>query len=181
VQKESLKLEDFLLAQTPIKAALTEIWLSLTPAEQSDIMNNTFDDPVVDQYLEDSGLVRAREIQIPLFANFVKSSKSQRTGEEEKIVYDENTNSIRKGNAVLSDSLTSAEFRLMRYLLQNQERVIERDALIAIVWAGAKSTAGITDQAVDQLIFRLRRKIEEDPNKPVYLQTVKGRGFKFAG
>jgi len=170
---------DFLLAQKPVQAALAEIWLSLTPAEQSDILHNIFEDPVVDLYLEESGLIREKHIQIPLFADWVKSSKALAASEDEKIVYDENTDSIRKGETVLSDNLTSAEFRLLSYLLQNQGRVIERDEIISIVWEGVKSTAGITDQAVDQLIFRLRRKIEEDPNKPLYLQTVKGRGFKF--
>ncbi len=172
-------LTDFLLAQKPIQVALTEIWLALTPAEQSDILQNIFEDPAVDKYLEESGLVKDKKLKLPLFAKFVATLNIQ-TKSDIKIEYDENTNSIRRGKAVLSDSLTSSEFRLLRYLLQNQERVIERDALIAIVWQGVKSTAGITDQAVDQLIFRLRRKIEEDPNKPVYLQTVKGRGFKFA-
>jgi two-component system, OmpR family, alkaline phosphatase synthesis response regulator PhoP len=81
---------------------------------------------------------------------------------------------------VLSDQLTSSEFRLLRYLLQNEDRVIEREELINVVWGDNKSTAGITDQAVDQLIFRLRRKIEEDANHPTHLQTVKGRGFTFA-
>lgn len=172
-------LEDFLLAQVPIKAALTEIWLSLTPAEQSDISQGAFEDPVVDRYLEESGLIKEKKIQIPLFEKFVKKPEEVTKTEGHKIIYDENTNSIRKGKAVLSDSLTSSEFRLLRYLLQNQDRVIERDEIIAIVWQGVKSTAGITDQAVDQLIFRLRRKVEEDPYKPLYLQTVKGRGFRF--
>ena len=174
-------MEDFLSTQKSIQAALAEIWLSLSPAEQSDILHNTYEDPAVDRYLEESGLIKDKTIQIPLFAIWVKSSKALVASVEEKIVYDENTDSIRKGEIILSDSLTSAEFRLLWYLLQNQGRVIERNEVISIVWTSAKSTAGITDQAVDQLIFRLRRKIEEDPNKPLYLQTVKGRGFKFVG
>lgn len=177
--KEASKLAELLLEQAPIKAALIEIWLELSPAEQSDILHNSYEDPVVDKYLEEIGLVKDKIIQLPLFEMYVKISNSIRKGEEEKIIYDENTNSIRKGKAILSDTLTSSEFRLLRYLLQNQERVIERDEIISIVWQGVKSTAGITDQAVDQLIFRLRRKIEEDPYQPQYLQTVKGRGFKF--
>lgn len=178
--KDVKGLSEMFLSQAAIKMALTEIWLSLTPAEQSDILQNVFEDPAVDWYLEESGLVVNGVIKIPLFASFVKQMYGNAKTEGEKIIYDENTNSIRKGKAILSDSLTSSEFRLLKYLLQNQERVIERDEIISIVWQGVKSTAGITDQAVDQLIFRLRKKIEEDPNKPVYLQTVKGRGFKFA-
>src|SRR5205807_10091569 len=93
--------------------------------------------------------------------------------------YDEHTNTIRKGEIILSDQLTASEFRLLRYLLQNPDRIVERDELINVVWENIKSTAGITDQAVDQLVFRVRRKIEEDPNNPLHLVTVKGRGFKF--
>jgi DNA-binding winged helix-turn-helix (wHTH) protein len=51
--------------------------------------------------------------------------------------------------------------------------------VINAVWENMQSTAGVTDQAVDQLIFRLRKKIESDPNNSIYIQTIKGRGFKF--
>ena len=171
--------EGLLLEQKSIQVALNKMWLEFTPAEQSDILHNSFEDSMVDWYLEDCGLVKRNEIQIPIFSSFVKSTQVVGAVETEKITYDENTNTIRKGGLVLSDNLTSSEFRLLRYLWQNQERVVERDEIISIVWSSVKSRAGITDQAVDQLIFRLRRKIEEDANKPVHLQTVKGRGFKF--
>ncbi len=178
-QKEQvLEIEDFLLARSSINKALMEIWLDLTPAEQSDILLNIYEDPLIDKYLEESGLVRDKKLQIPLFAKFANTLDAQKSTDI-KIIYDENTNSIKRGKAVISDSLTSSEFRLLRYLLQNQDMIVERDAIISIVWQGSKSTAGITDQAIDQLIFRLRKKIEVDPNKPAYLQTVKGRGFKF--
>jgi DNA-binding response OmpR family regulator len=133
-----------------------------------------------DNYLIDSGLVKDGQIQMPLFDKYIKEFEDM-LRVRDKIEYDENTNSIRKGGTVLSDRLTSSEFRLLRYLLQNRERVVERDEIISIVWENVKSSAGITDQAVDQLIFRLRKKIEEDPNSPTQLQTVKGRGFKFSG
>lgn len=172
-------LADYLVEQQTIRRALSDIWVSLTPAEQSDIKQNTFDDPAINSYLTECGLVKDQKIQIPLFAAFINAEGQGDKSDNLKIVFDENTNSIYRGKTVLSDSLTSSEFRLLKYLLANQEKVIERDEIISIVWQGVKSTAGITDQAVDQLIFRLRRKIEEDPNNPRHLQTVKGRGFKF--
>ncbi len=174
-----IKLVDFLLSQSSIRSSLSDIWLELTPAEQSDIQQATFEDIEVLKYLEDSGLISGKKIQIPLFAQYLRVSKTVLKTAEEKIVFDENTNSIRKGKIMLSDNLTSSEFKLLRHLLLNQDKVVERDEIISVVWQSVKSTAGITDQAVDQLIFRLRRKIEEDPNTPQHLQTVKGRGFRF--
>lgn len=174
-------LSSFLLTQKTVRRALMELWLSLSPAEQSDLLQYSFEDISLDKYLLQSGLVKDKKIQLPLFDTFIHQEFTDTQLEKTKILYDENTNTIRKGEAILSDGLTSSEFRLLRYLLQNQDRVIERDEIISVVWQAVKSTAGITDQAVDQLIFRLRRKIEEDPNNPLHVQTVKGRGVRFLG
>lgn len=172
-------LKEFLLSQKSIKAGMIEIWRSLTPAEQRDLLQVHFDDAEGASYLEAVGILKANKIGIPLFESFIKTDLREDHSENQDIVYDENTNTIKKGPDILSDQLTLSEFRLLRYLLQNKERVVERDEIINVVWESVKSTAGITDQAVDQLIFRLRRKIEEDPNNPAHLQTVKGRGFRF--
>ena len=97
----------------------------------------------------------------------------------EAIQYDAVSNEIRKGDVILSDSLTSSEFKLLKFLLESPDKIIEREEIIKSVWSDAKSTEGVTDQALDQLIFRLRKKIEDDPNNPTHIQTLKGRGFRF--
>lgn len=173
------ELQGYFLSQKTVKKALMEIWLSLSPAEQADMCEEKFDEREVDDYLENVGLVKEKQIQIPLLQHFIKQQFPAEAADTHAIVYDENTNTIKKGDIVLSDQLTSSEFRLLRFMLQNPDRIVERDELITIVWRDVKSTAGITDQAVDQLVFRVRRKIEEDANHPQHLQTVKGRGFKF--
>lgn len=172
-------LAGFLLQQKAIQGALREIWTFLSPAEQADMLEGKFPESHIAEYLERVGLLKEQKIQIPLLEQFIRLTFSVKKVEEEKIMFDSHTNSIRKGSIALSDALTSSEFRLLRYLLQNQDRVVEREELIGAVWADMKSTAGITDQAIDQLVFRLRRKIEEDANNPIHLQTVKGRGFRF--
>ncbi len=169
------ELEEFLLSQKTVQGALFEIWYSLTPAEQKTLLSPSFDQA---PYLHDIGLIIDGKITIPLFASFLTSVViSEKTSDE--ISYDETTNTIKKGDIALSDSLTAAEFRFLRYLLENREKVVDREEIITVVWKNAKSTAGVTDQAIDQLIFRLRKKIEENPNNPTHLLTVKGRGFKF--
>ncbi len=173
--------ESFLFSQHSILVAMREIWFSLTPAEQAVLKNGKAADEIVADYLQHVGLLKDNHVQIPLFAQFIAKEFSKPVVKQGGIVYDENTNEIRRGEDLLSDQLTASEFRLLRYLLQNENHIVEREALIDVVWQGMKSTVGITDQAVDQLIFRLRRKIEEDANNPQHLLTVKGRGFKFVG
>jgi hypothetical protein len=176
----AVDMQQFLLNQKIIKKTLQEIWHAFSPAEQADLLEGKFEDHSVAEYLEHVGVIKNAQIQIPLLAAFIDKEYASVAKTLQKISYDEHTKTIRKGSTVLSEQLTSSEFRLLRYLLQNEERVIEREELISVVWGDNKSTAGITDQAVDQLIFRLRRKIEEDANHPMHLQTVKGRGFTFS-
>ncbi len=174
--EDQKNMSEFLLRQKTIKNALLEMWSILTPGEQASLLHEKYDDSDAPAYLEQVGLVKDKKIQIPLFATLMRAEFSQ---QQAVIVYDQHTNTIRKGEEVLSDQLTGSEFRLLAYLLQQPERIVEREELITAVWGDNKSTAGITDQAIDQLIFRLRRKIEKDANNPVHLQTVKGRGFRF--
>lgn len=178
--QDKKNLVEFLLQQNTVKSALAEIWSIFTPSEQQAMVKNYYEDPEIVSYLEAVGVVKDKRIQIPLLEEFIHTTLNVASQTQAShIVYDEHTNTIKKGDEIVSDKLTASEFRLLRYLLQNTDRVVEREELIDAVWGDNKSTAGITDQAIDQLIFRLRRKIEGDTNNPIHLQTVKGRGFKF--
>jgi DNA-binding winged helix-turn-helix (wHTH) protein len=168
----------FLYSQKLIQSALVDICRSLNPSEQTVLIQKKFEDAESAEYLKCIGLLTGEKIQIPLFAQHIDTHRSQ-SASLKKIVYDENTKTIKKGDSILSDQLTASEYKLLLFLIQNTDRIVSRDEIIDIVWSTVKSTAGITDQAVDQLVFRLRRKIEEDPNTPAHLFTVKGRGFRF--
>lgn len=79
----------------------------------------------------------------------------------------------RKGLPV---ALTPLEFKTLRYLAQNERRVISRDELLNEVW-GYQSYP--CTRTVDNLILRLRQKLEKDPARPAHFQTVHGAGYKF--
>lgn len=182
----------FLLAQNKVQAALLEIWQFLTPSEQKCLQNvilipaaggeknpsASSRDNNMPCYLEQVGLTKNGVVLIPLFGEFLHSQK-QSVNPKESIHIDSQTGDIVKGNVSISDKLTSGEFRLLVFCLQNQDKIVSREDIIQAVWKDAKTTAGVTDQALDQLIFRLRKKIEDDPNNPTHLQTIKGRGFRF--
>lgn len=178
----SFKLSEFLLKQKTIHGALIEIYNSLLPQEQSILQNKELG--IMNKggslsYLEDVGLIENNKIAIPLFKKYLENLRPANKNSNNKLRFDENSNSILKGEILISDKLTGAEFRLLKYLLLNKDRILDREEIINAVWKDTASVAGVTDQALDQLIFRLRKKIEEKPNQPAHLQTVKGRGFKF--
>jgi two-component system response regulator RegX3 len=73
--------------------------------------------------------------------------------------------------------LRPREFDLLRMLLANRGRVIERSRLLQQVWGEDEY---IDAGTVDVHIRRLREKIEADPGKPDRILTVRGVGYKFA-
>lgn len=66
--------------------------------------------------------------------------------------------------------LTSGEAALLKALAQKPREAISREAL-------ADQTAQGMERSVDVQVTRLRKKIEEDPRAPIYLQTVRGVGY----
>ena len=68
------------------------------------------------------------------------------------------------------------EFELLEAFLRRKGRLLTRDFLIEEVWG--PSYFGDT-KTLDVHVKRLRRKIEEDPHRPVNLVTVRGLGYKF--
>jgi two-component system response regulator RegX3 len=74
-----------------------------------------------------------------------------------------------------SISLPLKEFELLEFLMRNSGRVLTRMQLIDRVWGS--DYVGDT-KTLDVHIKRLRAKIESDPANPVFIQTVRGLGYK---
>jgi DNA-binding response OmpR family regulator len=72
--------------------------------------------------------------------------------------------------------LTLMESDLLRYLVLNQGRVISRKELLEQVWRVHEDT---DTRAIDNFMVRLRRYIEDNPAEPVFLETVRGVGYRF--
>jgi two-component system phosphate regulon response regulator OmpR len=74
-------------------------------------------------------------------------------------------------------SLTSGEFTLLRIFLEHPNQVLTRDHLITLVKGYERAPF---DRSVDVRVTRLRRKIEPNPEAPVYLRTIWGEGYLFS-
>jgi DNA-binding response OmpR family regulator len=79
----------------------------------------------------------------------------------------------RNGSSV---TLTAHEFKLLRFFLDNPERVLSREELLNEVW-GYNSYP--STRTVDNQILKLRQKLEANPADPVHFCTVHGAGYRF--
>jgi two-component system response regulator MtrA len=85
-----------------------------------------------------------------------------------------NTHSLMRNGKKIE--LTILENRILLYFLKNANTVINRDELMMVVWG---YNSDVNTRTLDMHIVRLRKKIENNPDRPHFMQTVRGVGYKF--
>ncbi|MDU4884609.1 response regulator transcription factor [uncultured Clostridium sp.] len=112
----------------------------------------------------------------------------RRRGVESK--KEENSNKIISGDIIVEllkykvykkgeiIDLTTIEYKLLLLLIKNKGNVLERNLLLERLW----DTDGnfVDGNALTVYIKRLREKVEDDIKKPIYIETVRGIGYRWA-
>ena len=100
----------------------------------------------------------------------VSNDKIIQVGE---LVIDYLQHTIQKGNQEIS--VTNIEFQMLYFLALHKGMVMSKEQIYEYVWNGEYV---FDDSNITSHIRRLRMKIEDDPAKPEYIQTVRGIGYK---
>lgn len=90
--------------------------------------------------------------------------------------HDGSVQQVRRDDGRIVD-LTSGENRLLGTLLDHPQRVMSRDRLLDMT---AGRDAKVYDRSIDNIVSRLRRKIEDDPKAPMLIVTEWGGGYRLA-
>ena len=86
-----------------------------------------------------------------------------------------NTSTLRLYKDGVEIPLSAKENAMMKLFIDNVNRIFSKDMLYDMIWGEAV----IDENAIMVYINRLRQKIEDDPTKPQYIQTVRGVGYRF--
>lgn len=73
--------------------------------------------------------------------------------------------------------LSKKEYELILFLYKNAGNICSRDEIIEAVWPESKDPSAISDATIDQLIHRLREKVEPEPAKPSRIISKKAFGY----
>jgi DNA-binding response OmpR family regulator len=92
------------------------------------------------------------------------------------LTIDPSRHEVRRGDHTID--LTRVEFRLLSAILGADGRVLSRDQLLDAVYG--QDAADVLDRTIDVHIRRLRDKLDDDPDAPRYVQTVRGVGYRAA-
>lgn len=177
-------LREFAKTNRSVEGVNRQIWQDLFPREQLYLKSVVQGKKPIDERGEIMDSLRRLQIlnnnaefTISLLKEYV--AQQSEIDDNDSFVLREDMGEILRGDDVVSDVLTKHEYKLLRYFLENSSKVLSRDDIALAAWGEEKAEVGISDQAIDQLVFRLRRKVEEDPDAPHHILTVKGRGFQF--
>jgi DNA-binding response OmpR family regulator len=173
-----------LLEAQVVQDECQKIWASLSEDEQTalpTLLAGQPVDPPTLQRLSRKGLVRQGSSEIllfsPVFADFVRR---QRPSAPPEVVISRSPRRVQlEGRRV--EGLSGLEFELLHYLYQHRDRVCSKDELIEHVYRQQydRMAGGVSDMALQQLIARLRSRIEPDRKQPRYIITVRGEGYRF--
>jgi DNA-binding response OmpR family regulator len=92
------------------------------------------------------------------------------------LTIDPSRHEVRRGDQAID--LTRVEFKLLTAILAADGRVLSRDQLLDAVYG--HEAADVLDRTIDVHIRRLRDKLDDDPEAPRYVQTVRGIGYRAA-
>jgi DNA-binding response OmpR family regulator len=128
------------------------------------------------------------ETEMPAVASLLADSNVLPNGKPESDTYQVASGEVRFGQIRADFSsmevtrgeqpvaLTAQEFQALAFLVDNRGRVISQDELLNEVWGYDNYPCTRT---VDNLVLRLRQKLEPDPSRPVHFLTVHRVGYKF--
>jgi DNA-binding response OmpR family regulator len=91
-------------------------------------------------------------------------------------IFDVNRRSLKRASGEEQD-LTTGEFNLLAAFVKRPHRVLSRDEIMDLLKGHDWSPL---DRSIDNLIARLRRKVEREPERPRLIKTVRGVGYTFA-
>ena len=74
-------------------------------------------------------------------------------------------------------NLAAKELDLLRYLIDRRGNVVSRDELLEAVW---EYQPGVSSRTIDVHVAWLRQKLEDNPQTPRHIHTVRGVGYRFA-
>jgi DNA-binding winged helix-turn-helix (wHTH) protein len=137
--------------------------------------NNLLQAPVV---LQDGDIVKIAVAQEFMFlssdATMPLEAATPRNG---RLVLDMRSRQVWVSGRQLTPPLSASQFHLLWKLYENSGSVVTRLELVNTVW-GDEQSAGVSDQALDALIRRLRDRLAEIDPAHAYIVTVRGHGMR---
>jgi two-component system alkaline phosphatase synthesis response regulator PhoP len=81
---------------------------------------------------------------------------------------------IKRGRQV---SIAGKELQLLRYLIHHRGRIVPREEILQNVW---EYSSDVASRTIDVHVAWLRQKLEDNPQNPKHIHTIRGKGYRFS-
>ena len=133
-----------------------------------------FDGDLVQVSLVQHFVFLSSDATMPMEMEFGGAEKSEPGG---RLTLDIRSRRVLLNGKEILPPLSVPQFRLLQALYENQGQVVERQDLINIVW-GEGEAIGVSEQAFDALVRRLRERLAMVDARHVFIVTVRGHGLR---
>ena len=172
---------DLLRGDPNLQTEGEKIWYSCT-VKQQEALRLLFsglepDATSLSQLMKQHILVQEREelrAFCRLFAEYILAHQTAATSRAGLSV-DEVSGEVTVGDRPID--LTQLEFKLISLLYRMGNSIVDKYEIVEGVW-GDEHMLDVDDARIEKLVSRLRQKVEPDPANPVYINTVRGRGYR---
>jgi pSer/pThr/pTyr-binding forkhead associated (FHA) protein len=143
-------------------------------------LNNTIiSDPI---YLQDGDFIHIALVQQFVYLSSdstLPMDSSSMTGREtrSKLFIDHRSRRVWIGKTEIVPPLSVPQFKLLELLYEQPQKVVSRQDLVLVVW-GEEEAIGVSEQALDALIRRLRDRLSEIDPEHTYINTIRGHGVR---
>jgi hypothetical protein len=176
---------EYLLRCWPVQQECQRWWDELEFEEQEWLLVCTSQgagilDPLQRQVLENQGFLTFKESQLVIFSPLIDAfirqyHQSLREAGVEGLYCDVKTGQIWLSGKDITADLSELERNFLRYLHRRQGEVCSYDDLVHEVW---KLPAGVSRKTINTFVRRLRQQIEIDPDNPIFIETIRGAGYR---
>jgi pSer/pThr/pTyr-binding forkhead associated (FHA) protein len=127
--------------------------------------------------LSDGDEVQVTPLVKLVFVDYGSTAPLPATQQVPKMELTEGTRQVRVLGQILTPPLSHAQFTFLALLQEQPGKVYSRDEIISAVWPEAQAV-GVSDEAIDALVRRVRLRLREIDDSHEYIVTVRGYGFK---
>jgi len=165
-----------------VRLECAKLWNDLSLREQETLTAplGGKDVPETLDSLREKGIVlvgtEGARVFASLFAGFARRQRLVRRGGPQGVRIDVEAGDIWV-DGKLAPVLTDLEYKLLLLLYGRLDKICDKYEIVTSVW-GENYIDEVDDARIEKLVSRLRHKIEPVPERPRYLTTVRGRGYK---